>query len=128
MLYSEFVEGTGCRENEHNYNVYKNLEIMYMNSDMTKEEIYAYGRKLVDNSKSEAQLKLEAEVKAEIEAHKAEIERYKGYIEQDEYMAELAKEQNAKERERFYKNSIKFSKGEIKSHKAQIAMLKQVLA
>ena len=22
MLYNEFIEGTGCKDNEHNYNVY----------------------------------------------------------------------------------------------------------
>ena len=45
MLFSEFVEGTGCKDNEKNYEVYKNLEIMYMNSNMSKAEIYEYGKK-----------------------------------------------------------------------------------
>ena len=53
MLYGEFIEGTGCKDNEHNYKVYCDLEIMCMNSDMSKAEIYEYGKKLVDNSKSE---------------------------------------------------------------------------
>ena len=56
MLFSEFREGTGCKDNQHNHEVYKNLEIMYMNSDMTKEEIYEYGKKLVDNSKTVEEL------------------------------------------------------------------------
>lgn len=73
MMYSEFVAGTGCRENEHNYEVFKNLEIMYMNSDMSKEEIYEYGKKLVDNSKSEEQMKLEKEIKEEIKECRKEI-------------------------------------------------------
>jgi hypothetical protein len=73
MLYSEFIEGTGCKDSEHNYKVYKDLEIMYMNSDMTKAEIYEYGKKLVDNSKSEEQLKLEAEIKAEIKELKEQL-------------------------------------------------------
>lgn len=51
MMYSEFIEGTGCRQNEHNYKVFQNLEAMYINTDMSKEEIYEYGKKLVDNSK-----------------------------------------------------------------------------
>ena len=80
MLYSEFVAGTGCRETDHNYKVYKELEIIYMNTDCTKEHIYEMGKKLVDNSKSEAELKLEAEIKEEIEQHKAEIEKYKSWL------------------------------------------------
>lgn len=81
MMYSEFIAGTGCKENEHNYKVFRNLEVMYMNSDMSKAEIYEYGKKLVDNSKSEQELKLEAEIKERIESLKAEIESEKSYIE-----------------------------------------------
>lgn len=53
MMYSEFAENVGCRDNEHNHEVFRNLEIMYMNSDVSKETIYEYGRKLVDNSQTE---------------------------------------------------------------------------
>ena len=49
MLFSEFVEGTGCKENMYNFKVYSDLEVMYDNSDLTKEQIYEYGKKLVDN-------------------------------------------------------------------------------
>ena len=59
MMYNEFINGTGCKENDHNYKVYKDLEILYMNSDLTKEQIYEYGKKLVDNSKSEEQINFE---------------------------------------------------------------------
>lgn len=90
MLYSEFVEGTGCRENDHNYKVYKDLEVMYMNSDMSKQEVYEYGKKLVDNSKSPEQLTLEEEVKAEMTSlreelrkHRADAKRYDEYYKQD---------------------------------------------
>ena len=90
MLYSEFVEGTGCRENDHNYKVYKNLEVMYMNSDMSKQEIYEYGKKLVDNSKSPEELTLEEEVKAEmallreaLRKHRADAKRFDEYYRQD---------------------------------------------
>ena len=38
MMYSEFVKGTGCKENNHNYNIFIKLEDLYMNSDITKEE------------------------------------------------------------------------------------------
>lgn len=80
MMYSEFAEAVGCRDNDHNHKVFRDLEIMYMNSDMSKAEIYEYGKKLVDNSKSEAELKVEAEVKAEIEVVEAEIESDKHWV------------------------------------------------
>ena len=90
MLYSEFVEGTGCKENEHNYKVYKNLEIMYMNSDMSKQEIYEYGKKLVDNSKSEKEIELEntlkaqlAELKEQYRWYMSEAKRCKAYYKED---------------------------------------------
>lgn len=127
MLYHEFIEGTGCRDNKHNYRVYKDLEIMYMNSDMTKAEIYEYGKKLVDNSKSEAQLKVEAEVKDEIEEHKAQIATYKGFIADNERLMEYWKAIGDKEMVAFYKNPIKYWKQEIKHHKDKINALKWIL-
>ena len=80
MLYHEFIAGTGCKDNEHNYKVYKDLEIMYMNSDMTKAQIYEYGVKLVDNSKSPEQIAFEREIMTEIDELKNEIESNKNSI------------------------------------------------
>ncbi len=53
MLYDEFVKGTGCRETEKNYQVYKELEAIYMNSDLSKDEIYEIGKMRVDNTLTE---------------------------------------------------------------------------
>lgn len=87
MMYCEFVAGTGCKDNEYNYKVFKNLESMYMNTKMTKAEIYEYGKKLVDNSKSEKQIEFENNIKAEIESlenelkyTKREADRYAEYF------------------------------------------------
>lgn len=128
MLYNEFIEGTGCVDNKHNFEVYKNLEAMYMNTEMSKQEIYEYGKKLVDNSKSESELKVEAEVNAKIEEHKAEIAKYKEWIEQNEEMLSYWKERMDKEMVAFYRNPIKYWKQEIKYHRNQINALKWVLA
>lgn len=128
MLYNEFIEGTGCKDNDHNYKVYKDLEIMYMNSDMSKAQIYEYGKKLVDNSKSEAELKVEAEIKTQIEEHKARIATLRGWIKQNEEMLGYWKEQMDKEMMAFYRNPIKNWKEEIRYHKNQIVALKWVLA
>lgn len=53
MLFSEFVENVGCKESAHNFKVYKDLEVMYNNSDLTKDQIYEYGKKLVNNDVKE---------------------------------------------------------------------------
>lgn len=125
MLYSEFVEGTGCRDTEHNYEVYKDLEVMYMNSDMSKEKIYEYGKKLVDNSKTEKELQLEAEVKGKIKAFREcikennkDIETWKEFLEfeTDPYWIEN------------WKYHIKVTKEANKRMRAEIKGLKWVLA
>lgn len=127
MMYSEFLNGTGCKNNDHNYEVFKNLEAMYMNTDMTKEEVYEYGKKLVDNRKNEEQTKLEEKVKAQIEEHKLEIAKYKEWIEQNEKMLSYWKERMDKEMMAFYRNPIKYWKEEIRYHRNEIDALKWVL-
>lgn len=126
MLFSEFVQGTGCKENEKNYKVYKDLEVMYMNSDMSKAEIYEYGKKLVDNSKSEEQLKLEAEIKEEIETCKRQIELYKKDIEWKKTCIEAWADD--KEWVKNLKAEIRYYKTQIKTQRNRIASLKWALA
>ena len=121
MMYSEFVVGTGCKENEHNYKVFCNLEAMYMNTNMSKAEIYEYGKKLVDNSKSEHELKLEAEIRDRIEGLEAEIRSEKSYI---EWEAELMNNCKAAG----YKDDVKMIRGTIKSAKDRIAELRREIA
>lgn len=127
MMYSEFIQGTGCKENDHNYKVFKNLEIMYMNSDMSKAEIYEYGKKLVDNSKSEAELKLEAEIKERIAGLKAEIESEKSYIEWKTELMNYAKENGDTADVKFYKSIIKSCQQRILQLRREIAGCKFVL-
>lgn len=66
MMYSEFVKATGCKDNLNNYKVFENLNVMYMNSKLTKDEIYSYGIKLVDNSKTAREIEIENELKQRI--------------------------------------------------------------
>lgn len=126
MLYSEFIEGTSCKDNEHNYQVYKNLEIMYMNSDMSKADIYEYGRKLVDNSKSAAEIEAETAAKEEIETCKRQIEIYKKEIEWKETC--IKEWSDDKEWVKELKGTIKHYKEQIKYHRARIRALKGILA
>lgn len=73
MTYSEFAENVKCRDNEHNHKVFRDLEILYMNSDLSKEEIYEYGCKLVDNSKTAEELEFERNVNNQIDDLKAQL-------------------------------------------------------
>lgn len=125
MLYSEFIDGTGCRDNEHNYEVYKNLEVMYMNSDMSKAEIYEYGKKLVDNSKTERELQIEAEVREEIKNMNDEIAYYKWQVEieftrlNDWADIETAAEQKEHRRMmKHYKDEIRIRRCKIRTLRA----------
>lgn len=115
MMYSEFVEGTGCKKNEYNYKVFRDLEIMYMNSDMTKQEIYEYGKKLVDNSKNHDQIEFEEKIKSEIKEKMEQIEFAKKSI---EFYKGIAG----------FESSIIYYKNEIKNLKRVIKGLKWVIA
>ena len=126
MMYSEFVAGTGCKDNAHNYEVFKNLEVMYMNTEMSKADIYEYGKKLVDNSKSEEQLKIEAEVKAEIELLQKEFESNKWWLEVYENDMKFW-ETLDKEMYEMSKRSAKYYKEDNKRIRNRIAALKWVL-
>lgn len=127
MMYSEFVEGTGCKDNKYNYRVFQNLEIMYMNSNMSKAEIYEYGKKLVDNSKSEEEIRFEAEIKSQIDEAKDRIDYYKKEISYRESMIELWKEDNDTYMIDTERRTIKYCKGEIKTLRNEINALKWVL-
>lgn len=128
MMYSEFAEAVGCKDNDHNHKVFRELEIIYMNTDCSKAHIYEMGKKLVDNSKSEEELRIEAEVNAEIEMLKREISNYRDWIETDEESMRLWKSYDDKEMVKRYRNSIKFWKEEIRIRRDRIAALKWVLA
>ena len=128
MLYSEFVEGTGCKDNDHNYKVYKDLEVIYMNTDCSKAHIYEMGRKLVDNSKSEAEIKVEAEVKAEIESVKTEIESAKNWINYYKDLKQYNKSVGDKFWEKEYRRLEKHYRDEIRRLRNRISALEWVLA
>lgn len=124
MLYSEFIENTGCKDNPQNYQLYKNLEVMYMHSDLPKATIYEYGRKLADNSKSQKEIEIETRVKAEIETYLtyakdclAEAAKYQSYIDFC---------QNTKEEIKEYRASVKFWKEEAAKQKRHAKAIRQL--
>ena len=125
MMYNEFVEGTGCKRNEHNYKVFENLEIMYMNSDMTKAEIYEYGKKLVDNSKSLEEISMENKINGEINDLKKEMKELKEEIETRKFYLGIETDSYWKQE---WKRDIAFKKNVIKDIRNRINSLKWVLA
>lgn len=122
MLYSEFVENTGCKETDYNYLVYKRLELIYMNDDtVSKQDIYEYGKKLVDNSETEAEIEFETQINAEIAGHKSQIESYKKDLEFEKYMLSIDSTKGRKA-------AVKYTEEAIKAERRKIKELKWILS
>lgn len=124
MLYDEFIQGTGCKDNADNYKVYRDLEILYMNSDLTKQQIYEYGKKLVNNGLTEKQKAWNAEIDGQIADLKRraddlvkDIERYKENCKyyEDNCWYEIAET---------WKRDIKWARAELKTYRNKIKELK----
>lgn len=106
MLYSEFITGTGCRETEQNYSIYKGLELVYMNTDLSKDEIYKLGKKLVNNGLTKEQKSHNAEIRSQIDALSDVIASDQSYLDRTPF--------GDKETINYYKDSIRKNKREIK--------------
>ena len=50
MLFKEFIAGTGCVANQHNYGLFEMARVAYNCSGAAKEEIYEQYKKFVDNN------------------------------------------------------------------------------
>ena len=122
MMYSEFVNGTKCKDNEHNRKVFENLEVMYMNTEMTKEEIYEYGKKLVDNSKTPAEIEFENELNARVNELKAEIKRHSEDAKQYEQWHKEGDMNN------FWKNEAKWQRELARRDREELRNLRAMFA
>lgn len=129
MMYSEFAEHVGCKDNEYNHEVFENLEILYMNSNITKEKIYEYGKKLVDNSKTEEEIAFEndineqiADLKEQLKAYREEEKRYMQYYKEEKEAFGLTS--RAKN---YWKDQAKWQKELARRTKRRIADLQWVL-
>lgn len=119
MMYSEFLQGTGCKNTPYNFGVFNAINALYMQNDkMTKEEAYKAGKALVDNSKTPEEIKQEDEIKALIANYKGAIEtakdehlRYSTYAENetDPFWRKRWKERAKREREeiREYREKVR---------------------
>jgi hypothetical protein len=95
-----------------------------MNSDLTKEQIYEYGKKLVDNSLSDSQVYWNLKIDGQVAKLKEQVEYYKGEIDYyektilmwhgyDEEMEKDAKKglKRAKEQAKYLRGQIRELKG-----------------
>ena len=129
MMYSEFAENVGCRDNEHNHKVFRDLEILYMNSNLSKEEIYEYGKKLVDNSKTEEEIEFErninnqiAEFKEQIKQYRADEKKYLAFYEEEKVAYKLSPRAY-----NYWKEQAKWQRELIRQARRRINDLKWVL-
>lgn len=110
MLYDEFIKGTGCRDTEQNFNIYKGLELVYMNTELSKDDIYKMGKKLVNNELTAEQKEHNAEKQKQIDELQQTIENMQNWLDMTPYSDQ---------------NTIKYYKREIKQAKQQIKQLKE---
>ena len=126
MLYSEFVNGTGCKDTPYNYDIYKKLECLYMNwdGDITHAEIYEMGKKLVDNSLTENQIKWNDDIDEKIRELQFDIRTFTSDLERYTSNYNFYKEHGWEENTDFWKKEIKYVKREIRTRKQKIKELK----
>lgn len=121
MMYTEFLAGTGCRNNEHNQKLFERLEAMYMNIDISKQEIYEYGKKLADNSLSEEQKAHNEEVRTQIKALQIDLE---DFTETAKRYKEYAKDSYTAEDRKYWNKEAKWMQDKAKESKNAISWLK----
>lgn len=125
MLYTEFIEGTQCRDNDYNYKIYKQLEIIYMNDEtVTKADIYEYGKKLVDNSKPQEIIDLENRILADIENDKRQIKELTADITR---LKEYVRNEPNPLWRKSWRNDIKWRRQDIQRLKQHINGLKFII-
>lgn len=125
MLWSEFKQGTECKESDKNYSIYKSLEALYMKYDYSKEDIYKVGRLLVDNSETEAEKAYREQIEKQIETEKEDLRYYSDRIETLSLFCRLDTTTQGEAKE--FKNSIKEYKQIIKRSKQRIEQCKWLL-
>ena len=118
MLYDEFLQGTGCRETDYNYSVYKDVEEIYMNSNITKEEAYAIGKMRVNNGLTEEEETEILRINKDIAYYEGEIQYYTEY-------AYVGTWEEVKAQHTTHMDKIKAFKGLIKEYKAQVAEIEK---
>lgn len=115
MMYSEFVANTKCKETKYNYQIFLDIERLYMDSNMTKEDAYRLGKKLVDNSKTAEEQETESYILEQITAEQNEVTFWN---ERADFYAEVMED----------KDTSVMCRNKAKEHKAIIKKLKWILS
>ena len=77
MLFEEFREGTGCKDNPHNREIYRKVESLYYTAEgMTKTEAYEIARPWLNNEPSEEEKAVWQKVRAEADGLEWDAMRY----------------------------------------------------
>ena len=77
MLFEEFREGTGCKDNRHNREIYRKVESLYYTAEtMTKAEAYEIARPYLNNEPSEEEKTVWQKVRAEVDGLEWDAMRY----------------------------------------------------
>lgn len=125
MMYGEFIEATGCKQTDYNFQVFCDLEKMYMADDsISKEKIYEYGKKLVDNSLTPEQIQHNKDTEERIAEYKDEIKSLKSEIEAKQFYIGF---ENDEFRKKHLKLDIQELKARIKEIKNQIEIAKSFI-
>lgn len=131
MLYSEFVEHTGCVANAFNHRLFLRLELIYMNDDtITKEEIYDMGRKLMNNEKPQYIIELENDLKEELKERKERIQNMRTEIKSWQSMIKREQENplwESKQLIHSWRGNIKWLREQIKIQKRKIEGIEWIL-
>lgn len=122
MMFNEFAEGTGCKDNEFNRELFKKFEEIYMmNDSFTKAQIYEAAKPFCNNEKSPEEIEAEEKAKKEIAEYESWIEHNELIIERTKTYVEISIDKNEIKE---YRQMIKRYKEEIKQWKSQIITLK----
>jgi len=85
LLFRDFVEDLGWEGTDHNYKLYKWLELLYMNDNMTnRESIYELGKKLITSDDAEAAMIYKKYIQNQIARYESQIDEFKKEIEYTE--------------------------------------------
>lgn len=94
MLYTEFLSGTKAKDNANNYEVYKALEVVYMNrEELTKEDIFTAAAGLLDNSETPAEKELRETCEKLEKQIKENAEAIKFWKDENKHLRALEKEE-----------------------------------
>jgi len=125
MMYSEFVENTGCRDNDYNREVFRKLEIVYMNDEsMSKAEVYEWGKKLVNNDLTDEQKEWNQDRKTEIKFLTMSAEEWKERLVN---YRDYARSSVTSEDRKYWNEEVKYCQDKIKIIRVEIRHQKELI-